>query len=200
MLSKDLLEAIQPFVEALEKLGINYYLGGSVVSSTWGRPRSTLDVDLVADIGTEQIAPLVEQLEERYYIDGGMIDDAIQRRASFNVIHLKTFIKVDVFIPDESVYSKLEAERVRQRLVGEGELAREYKVSSPEDIILRKLQWYRLGGEVIQQQWNDILGVLKMRAITLDTDYLRQWAAHLEVADLLERAIQQSGLAEPPLA
>ena len=46
----DALLALTPLVEALEKLGVQYYLGGSVASSAYGIARSTLDVDLVADL------------------------------------------------------------------------------------------------------------------------------------------------------
>jgi hypothetical protein len=65
-------------------------------------------------------------------------------------------------------------------------------VTSPEDTILAKLEWYRMGGEVSDRQWRDILGVLKTRAGELDLEYLRQWAADLHVSDLLGRALKES--------
>lgn len=65
--------------------------------------------------------------------------------------------------------------------------------SSAEDIILSKLEWYRMGGEDSARQWRDILGVLKIRSGELDLDYLRKWAKELEVSDLLERALKQAG-------
>lgn len=66
------------------------------------------------------------------------------------------------------------------------------KFASPEDTILSKLEWYRMGGEVSDRQWRDILGVLKTQAGTLDLDYLRKWADELKVSDLLERALSES--------
>lgn len=66
------------------------------------------------------------------------------------------------------------------------------RFASPEDTILAKLEWYRAGGEVSDRQWRDILGVLLTRARELDRDYLRQWAVELAVADLLERAYEQT--------
>ena len=64
------------------------------------------------------------------------------------------------------------------------------KFSSPEDVILAKLEWYRLGGEVSERQWRDILGVIKTRASALDEVYLRKWAKDLKIGDLLEHALK----------
>jgi len=50
------------------------------------------------------------------------------------------------------------------------------------------LEWYRLGGEVSDHQWRDVLVVLKVRAGELDLAYLRKWASELQVGDLLERS------------
>jgi hypothetical protein len=66
-------------------------------------------------------------------------------------------------------------------------------VTSPEDIILAKLEWYRMGGEVSERQWRDVLGVLKTRQGELDLSYLGKWAKELGVSDLLERALSEAG-------
>jgi hypothetical protein len=91
--------ALGSIVEALEELGVNYHVGGSVASSLYGIPRLTIDADLVADLHMEHVRPLVKQLEADYYIDADAVRDAIRRRSSFNAIHLDTMMKVDVFIP-----------------------------------------------------------------------------------------------------
>jgi hypothetical protein len=64
---------------------------------------------------------------------------------------------------------------------------------TPEDVILFKLRWYRLGNESSDQQWADILGMFKVQAGKLDQAYLDQWALDLGVTDLLHRARQESG-------
>ena len=97
MSPSDMVAAIVPVVAELEGLGVSYYLGGSVASSSHGIPRSTLDVDLVADLAPKHVAPLVEALRGDYYISRPAVSDAIARRSCFNVIHSATSFKVDVF-------------------------------------------------------------------------------------------------------
>ena len=188
----DILAAITPIVEALEELGIPYHIGGSVASSLYGLPRLTIDADLVADIRMEHVRPLVRQLETDYYIDEDMIRDAIRRQSSFNVIHQDTILKVDIFIPKSRLFDQEELYRVQQEVLLEG--TRPFNVASPEGTILNKLEWYRMGGEVSDRQWNDILGVLKVQGTSLDMAYLQRWAANLNVTDLLERALVDAGL------
>ena len=188
----DILAAITPIVEALEELGIPYHIGGSVASSLYGLPRLTIDADLVADIRMKHVRPLVKQLETDYYIDEDMIRDAIRRQSSFNIIHLDTMLKVDVFIPKTRLFDQEELRKVRQEVLSEG--TRPFNIASPEGTILNKLEWYRMGGEVSDRQWNDILGVLKVQGTNLDIVYLERWAADLSVTDLLERAFVDAGL------
>jgi len=90
---------------ALEKIGIVYAVGGSLASSAYGVPRSTQDADLLIELPGRFVEPLVLELSPDFYIDRDMILDAIRRRASFNIIHLQTMFKVDLFISDRSLYS-----------------------------------------------------------------------------------------------
>jgi len=194
MNTSQILAAITPVVEALEQLGAPYHIGGSVASSIYGILRATIDVDLVADLRLEQVRPLVKQLEAAYYIDEDMIRDAIRHRSSFAVIHLDTMLKVDIFIPKSRLFDQEELRRVQQEVLAEG--TRPFNVASPEGTILNKLEWYRMGGEVSDRQWNDILGVLKVQGTHLDMAYLQRWSASLNVTDLLERALADAGLKE----
>lgn len=178
-------------IDAFNKLSVPYLIGGSLASALHGTARSTLDTDLVADLKTEQVEPLVSMLEREFYIDEGMILDAIHQRSSFNVIHLATMFKVDVFIIKQRSFDQMQFQR-RQLQVVAIEPERKAYVTTAEDIILAKLEWYRLGSEVSDRQWRDILGVLKVQAGRLDLDYLRQWATELKVADLLQRALKES--------
>jgi hypothetical protein len=194
MNASQILAAIMPVIEALEELGVSYHIGGSVASSIYGILRATIDADLIADIRLEHVRPLVIRLQTDYYIDEDMIRDAIKRRSSFNLIHLETMLKVDVYIPKTRQFDQEELRRVQQEVLLEG--TRPLNVASPEGTILNKLEWYRMGGEVSDRQWNDILGVLKVQGTHLDMTYLQRWAANLKVTDLLERALFDAGLNE----
>lgn len=189
-----IFEATQILVEILEDIGVSYFIGGSVASSVHGLPRSTLDVDLVADLSLDHIQPLVARSQDTFYIDDEMVEDAVKRQASFNVIHLETMTKLDVFVLKSTSYDRQAFERAHEQfLVERG--TRTFKVATPEDIALHKLHWYRMGGEVSERQWNDVLGVLKVQAEILDMIYMRQWAKELQVDALLQRALAEAGLA-----
>ena len=194
MNAPEIMSAILPMVIAFEQLGIPYHIGGSVVSSVYGFPRATFDVDLVADLKLEHVRPLVKRLEAEYYIDEDMVRDAVRRRSSFNAMYLDTMLKVDVFVLKSRAFDQEESRRVQQQVLVEG--SRTFYMASPEDLLLNKLEWYRMGGEVSDRQWNDILGVLKVQGTALDMDYLQRWAADLDVTDLLERALVDAGLKE----
>jgi len=174
-------------VKVLESLDIPYFVGGSLASAFHGVPRATMDADLVADMRLDQVEAFVERLGGAFYADPVMIQDAIRHRSSFNLIHLSTMFKVDVFIRKERAFDHSQFQRrAPQILALEPELTA--YIASPEDIILAKLEWYRLGGEVSDRQWRDIRNILEVQADRLDWAYLRRWAAQLELSDLLERA------------
>lgn len=178
-------------IDAFEKLNVPYLIGGSLASAVHGTARSTLDTDLVADLRPEQVSPLVEMLRQDFYIDQGMILDAIQHQSSFNVIHLETAFKVDVFVIKSRRFDREQFQRRRLEVVANEPERRAY-VTTAEDIILAKLEWYRQGGEVSDRQWRDILGVLKVQADRLDLNYLQKWAVELGVAELLQKALKES--------
>lgn len=178
--------------EALESLDVPYLIGGSLASTLHGMMRATLDADLVAAIGPEHAEPLAQALGGQFYVDVASIHDAIIHRSSFNVIHLATMFKVDIFVTKGRPFDRAQFAR-RQKQVVATEPVRTAYIASAEDTILTKLEWFRLGGEVSERQWRDVLGVLKVQAGQLDLAYLRRWAAQLKVDDLLEKAIAEAG-------
>jgi hypothetical protein len=153
--------------------------------------RSTLDVDIVADMKLEHIQPLVAALSKEFYADDEMMRDAIEHHSSFNLIHYETAFKVDIFIRKLRPFDQMQLERRRKSVIAT-DPEESVWVVSPEDIILAKLEWYRMGGEVSDRQWRDILGVLKTRAGELDLAYLRKWAIELKIVDLLDRALKEA--------
>jgi hypothetical protein len=188
MLTSDAAAAITPVVAEFVRLGVPYYVGGSVVSSAHGIPRSTIDVDVVADLSQQHVGPLVAALRDRYYIDGKMISEAITRKACFNLIHLATSFKVDVFVLKDREFDRVALSRIQADPLDPENPSTQFFLASAEDIVLSKLEWFRLGDEVSENQWRDVVGVLKVEQRNLDRAYLAKWAADLGVADLLERA------------
>ena len=195
MKKPDIIVALDMVIGCFEELEIAYYIGGSVASSAYGIARATMDVDLVANVEIHHVKRLVKALEKDYYIDAEMIRDAIGRSASFNLIHLATMLKIDVFIVKDQPYDS-EALTRRQPDTLDEESSRKFYLSSPEDIILNKLQWYQSSGGVSQQQWKDVLGVLKVQADKLDLEYLKSWASKLNLSDLLNRSFDDAGMIE----
>ena len=180
-------------IDTLEKLDVSYYVGGSLASSTYGEYRASLDADLVADLKNEHVKWLVKELGEAFYADEEMIQEAIARRSCFNLIHLQLADKVDVFIPKDRPFDRMTFQRRILQTIAHDPLRSVY-IASPEDTILTKLEWYRLGHEVSERQWRDVIGVLKVQADRLDLAYLRHWAAELSIFDLLKRALDEAGM------
>jgi hypothetical protein len=185
-------EGFSLLLSALDRMEIGYLVGGSVASSVHGISRPTMDVDLVADLRAEQIDEFCAWLQGDFYADPAMIREALSRGRPFNIIHLASSFKVDVFPLGSDPYSRTAFARRRfERSQSLGPHPIECAVSAPEDIILRKLEWYRSGGETSERQWNDLRGVLKVSGARLDLGYLRKWAPFLQVEDLLERLLAE---------
>lgn len=186
----NVLHATRLVADVLEKLGVRYAVCGSLASSAHGMVRTTMDADLIADLRPEHVLMLVELLKDAFYIDDEMIHSSIQHRRSFNIIHLESMFKVDIFIPKQRLFDRNQLARRKETQVGEEQVSLFFL--SPEDIVLAKLEWYRMGGNVSDQQWRDILGVLIIQGDQLDQQYMQQMADQMDTADLLERALQEA--------
>lgn len=195
MKKPDIIAALDILVGCFEELGVAYYIGGSVASSAYGIARATIDVDLVAEIEISQVDCLVKALEKDYYINAETAREAIKESTSFNLIHLESMIKIDVFIVKGQAYDYEALARRRPNTLDE-ESSRKFYLSSAEDTILSKLRWYQEGGRVSEQQLKDVLGVLKVQADKLDLEYLNHWASRLNLSDLLNLSFDDAGIKE----
>ena len=174
--------------EVLDACGVRYVVGGSVASSLAGEPRSTLDVDILVALSEDQVEPLFEALGRDFYADPDALLRAVRSRSSVNLIHRPTSMKVDLFVAGGTPIDEQQLAR-RQRVQLAGHPGRQLYVYTPEDILLQKLRWYRLGNETSERQWLDVMGIILVQGARLDSEYLEQGAELLGVSDLLERAL-----------
>jgi hypothetical protein len=181
-------------VAIFDELSIPYYIGGSIASSIYGIARATMDIDIIADIKIHHIPYMKQNLEAQYYIDQDMIKEAIDKRSSFNLIHLETAIKVDVFIIKNDPYQKNAIQRIIKDTLNINDIKTEFYFSSPEDIIINKLLWYEMGEQVSERQWLDILGVIKVQGKSLDIKYLKYWTEKLNLIELIKKAFQEADI------
>jgi hypothetical protein len=174
--------------EVFEKLKIPYLIGGSMASTIYGTVRITQDVDIIADMQLQHIQPFINDLQSEFYLDEDLIADSIRHNSSFNIIHRKTIFKVDVFIPLRTSFQQSQFIRAKKQIMTNDPKTSAY-FASPEDTIIAKLEWYRMGGEVSERQWRDIIGIMKVREGALDLEYLRKWATDQNLIDLFEKAL-----------
>jgi hypothetical protein len=187
MLSEQVAVTLQ-VTKVLERLGVIYVIGGSMASTAHGRIRTTMDVDIVADLQPDHISPLVQALGGTFYVDQEVAQNAVKRHSTFNLIHLETMFKVDIFIPKDRPFDRQQLARREQQIIGTEPDQTAY-IASAEDIILAMLVWYGLGGVFSERQWSDIQVFLDVGGGGMFWYYLWVWAAVLGVGDLLGRVM-----------
>ena len=172
---------------ALQRCGIRYSIGGSMASTLQGEPRATLDIDVLVDLSVAMVPALLDALGSDFYAEADSLQRAALTRGSVNVYHRPTSVKVDLFVAGDSVLDQSQLERRVAVDLATGQVF----VHTAEDILLQKLHWYRLGGEVSDRQWRDILGVLRVQGRRLDLAFLKAMAQRAGVADLLTKALAE---------
>jgi len=177
-----------------DRLGVPYLVGGSIASGVHGVPRLTQDIDIAAVVREEHVEPLLKALQGPFYADDYLIRSAIRRRGIFNVIHIRSSNKVDVHVLEPDAFQRSQLERApRTKLRADD--TQLVPVTTPEDIVLQKLLWYRKSDGSLERQLHDIAGVLKFQGERLELAYMRSWARQLDLAPLLEEQLQLAGLA-----
>lgn len=180
------LDVVLRVASMLDELAIEYVLGGSVASSFFGEPRATADIDVAIRLDPQVGEQLLARAASEFYVPSAVARAAIESHDSFNLIDTAIPFKVDIFVLGDSLLDRRQLER-RIQIAVPGAPAGLW-VTSPEDQVLRKLDWFRAGGEVSDQQWRDIAGILRVSGDELDLEYLETTAESLGLRELLGRA------------
>jgi hypothetical protein len=179
-------ELLQKIVEVLETLEIPYLVTGSVASMAYGEPRLTNDIDIVADIRPAHISSLVAAFPaEEYYIDEEMIKDAIREIGQFNIIHPGSGLKVDIIIKRDTPFDQSRFHRTRRIFPGPYPA----NFASPEDVIIKKMEYYLLGGS--EKHLRDITGILKISGESVDRGYVVSWADKMGLLEIWESILEK---------
>ncbi|MFO7737279.1 MAG: hypothetical protein R6V46_02290 [Desulfatiglandaceae bacterium] len=178
-------EALQFVLNKLEENGIEYMLTGSFASNMHGVPRTTYDADIVIEVEPGALEELVRSLGDGFYVSAEAAREAVSRRSMFNVIHLETGFKVDFIVRKIRPFSKKEfSRREKGAFLGESRW-----FATPEDVILAKLEWSKLGES--ERQFLDAVNVAKVQGEKLDRSYLEKWAKELGIQELVKRLLDE---------
>jgi hypothetical protein len=189
--SVDPLDIALRVAAAIEACGGEYFVGGSVASSLQGDPRATNDIDFVISLPLGKVEALRDTLGSDFELDVTMLREALQRASTANAFYLPLVTKIDFFGRGYQPFDA--AEFARRRPVPIRPSGETLVIKTPEDTVLRKLLWYRAGGEVSDRQWRDISSVLRISGPQMDATYLDSWAKRLSVSELLARAQSEAG-------
>jgi hypothetical protein len=161
---------------ALEAADIPYFVSGSFASAAHGVPRSTNDIDIVIAPTEEQVEALLRQFpSESYATDLEDARDAFARKSLFNVVDYSTSWKVDFIVSDLSAF---DLTRFARKSVVNIAGVRLY-AASPEDILVTKLWWAKLGES--ERQIRDAAGILTVQGRALDWAYIEKWVGLLQL-------------------
>jgi hypothetical protein len=173
-------------IAVFRRLDIPYALGGSWASTVHGRPRFTQDADFTVEPFPGKEGQFAAAFGPDYYLSVPAMEDALRNRTSFNLINTRIGFKFDIFVRKDRPFDQAIMQR-RLAITLPDQSNQPIMFVSAEDIILLKLEWYRMGGEASERQWQDVSEVVQVQGNRLDWPYLARWAADLNVQDLLAR-------------
>jgi hypothetical protein len=181
-------------VDLFELLDVPYFVTGSVAAMTYGEPRLTLDVDIVAELREEHAPAFCETFAPPdYYVSQETVRAAIRAHRQFNVLHITEGVKAEIIIPKNTEFNQSRLGRRRPQQIGSRD---DVIVASPEDVILKKMEYFQEGGS--EKHLRDILSMLKISSSLIDQEYIALWAVKLDVRDVWQMILEQ--LHTPPKA
>jgi hypothetical protein len=185
----DSYELLQYAADTLERLHVPYLVTGSMATITHGESRFTNDVDIVADLKTLHISRLCAAFQTpEFYCSRPAVEDAVERRGQFNVIHPTSGLKIDFMVPTDSDFNR--SRLSRGQMVVTDVSGSQARFATPEDAMLKKLEYFRDGGS--EKHIRDIKGVLLIQGDAIDFEYLDKWAETLGVVDQLQQILEDT--------
>jgi hypothetical protein len=185
-----LINTLSAVVDALESSGVAYAITGSVASSVHGEPYSTVDADLVAIASPAQAAGVAGTLTPHFYAPEDMLVQAARDGGFTNVVDNRTGLKVDVsFVGDDVFLRTVLTRRIRHCI---GSHPREFWMVTAEDVILMKLLWRKDTRSA--KQWENALGVVRVRGARMDWKYLLEQARSLGIENDLVKLRDEAGV------
>lgn len=175
-------------IAALEKLGIEYFITGSVAATYYGEPRMTNDIDVVVRLSEQSVIALCAQFPApEFYVSEAAARQAVRGRGQFNIIHPDSGLKVDVIVASESPFDRSRLSRKRR---GPADQNYEAFFASPEDVIIKKMQYYQEGGS--EKHIRDITGILKLSRDQIDAQYVQHWAKEFGLTAIWEAIVAKT--------
>lgn len=181
-------EVLRHVIEVFNDAKIVYMLTGGIAVSYYGRPRFTHDVDFVVQALQDDASVFENAFQRDFYVSREGIVDAIQHHTMFNLIHNDTGLKIDCWVVKNNAYGRAALSRRVKSII----LDVEAYISTPEDLILAKLDWFKASGT--QKHFDDVIGIIQLQADHLDMDYLNAWTNNLALGELLEKAFESATL------
>lgn len=187
MQTDDLLRQV---VEVLDRLRLPYFVTGSVATIYFGEPRFTNDIDIVVDLPPDRVRAFCAEFPpDQFYVSEESARRAVRQRSQFNVIHPASGLKVDVIVPPDTPFNRSRFHRARHLQTASDHQA---VFTSPEDVILMKMQYFQLGGS--EKHLRDIAGIFKISGSSLDRGYIEHWARRLELEEVWELIVERNPL------
>jgi hypothetical protein len=165
------------FTLPLEASGLAYMVTGSVASIVYGEPRMTHDIDLVLDLKPADASLITAAFaSDAFYCppeEAIRIEASREQRGHFNLIHLDSGFKADVYLKGNHPLHIWAFARRQAIELGGNKLW----VAPPEYVVIRKLEFHKEGGS--DKHIRDVIGILELSGDNLDRTALEKWIARL---------------------
>jgi hypothetical protein len=177
-------ELLRMVGERLVRIGCAWFVTGAVASTVFGEPRFTHDINIVVRADEQQAALFASSfVGDEWYASVDAAVDAARRRTMFNIIHVPSGLKADIIVARDTPHDASRFRRVRRIAMSDGTSE---PFASPEDVILKKLEFFREGGS--SKHLRDIASIIAVQGESaIEWNYLATWAEQLGVASELER-------------